>query len=95
MTIGSFAFSPVFLSIMAFLFFINGKYKPKTTVKSFIAIFALSFFICFIYPLVKTHVTNSYNMFDDFYLFCFISSLIAVAINSIFFIMMRLKNGRN
>lgn len=70
MTLLSFAFSPVFLSVMAFCIILRSRSYPKNTQQTY-SIDLNMFFVCFLYPLTKVYLTGSYNIFDNFYLFCF------------------------
>jgi len=92
---GSFAFPPVFLSVMSFVFYNFGRYKNKTCLNKVAAMVMLSFLICFVYPVVTVYTTNRDDLFENFYWYCFISSLVTVAINYIFLFFMRLKNEKN
>lgn len=95
MALSSFIFSPVFFSVMGFVFFIRSKFRPKAKHIQLVFLVLFSFTICFVYPLTGVYITNSYNIFDDFFLFCFISSLVAVAINILYLIVRGIKNERN
>lgn len=94
MSLIAFGFQPIFFSTIAFVILLRGRYTAyKKSIKLFMSI-PLSFFICFLYPLTKVYVTHSYTFFDGFYLFCFISSLVAVAINVIVFLINGVINER-
>lgn len=41
------------------------------------------------------YLTGSYNIFDNFYLFCFLSSLVAIAINIGILTVIGVKNERD
>lgn len=81
MTLLSFGFPPVFFSVMAFIIILRSKlYSQKKSIK-IITLILLSFFVCFGYPITKVYIANSYIIFDGFFFFCFIASLVSVAIN--------------
>ncbi len=95
MTLLSFGFSPVFFSVMAFCIISRSKLYPQRTRNKVIVLILLTFFICFLYPLTKVYLVGSYGIFDKFYLFCFISTLIAIAINVVILTINGAKNERN
>lgn len=86
MSLLSFGFPPVFFSVMAFVILLRSRYVSyKKNIKVLLSI-PLSFFVCFLYPLTEVYVRHSYIVFEGFYLFCFISSLVAVTINVVIFL---------
>lgn len=94
MTLLSFGFSPVFLSVMIFVILMFSKLKNKGRKIQILFLVILSFSISFAYPLSKIYVTNSYEMFDDFFYLCFFSALIASAINMIILLINGVRNER-
>lgn len=94
MTLLSFAFSPVFCLSWHSVLFCAAAPIQKNTQQTY-SIDLNMFFVCFLYPLTKVYLTGSYNIFDNFYLFCFLSSLIAIAINIGILTVIGVKNERN
>lgn len=94
MTLLSFAFSPVFLSVMAFCIILRSRSYPQKKHNRVILLILICFFVCFLYPLTKVYLTRSYNIFDNFYLFCFLSSLVAIVINIGILTVIGVKNER-
>lgn len=86
MTLFSFCFAPVFFSVLACLFFLHGNTDlHKKKLQIFILIL-ISVSVCFAYPLSNVYISGRYEIFDDFFLFCFLSSLISMFINLMIFI---------
>nr|Q46970.1 RecName: Full=Microcin N immunity protein; AltName: Full=Microcin-24 immunity protein [Escherichia coli]AAA88771.1 microcin 24 immunity protein [Escherichia coli] len=86
----NFAFSPVFFSIMACYFIVWRNKRNEFVCNRLLSIIIISFLICFIYPWLNYKIEVKYYIFEQFYLFCFLSSLVAVVINLIvYFILYR------
>lgn len=95
MNLLSFGFPPVFFSVMAFVIILKSKLYLQKKTKKFFVLILLSFFVCFGYPLTKVYIANSYFMFDGFFFFCLIASLVSVAINIAIVQLTGVKNERD
>lgn len=86
MTLQSFWFSPVFFSVLAFLFYLHKRNDLQKKILHISKLIVISFSVCFAYSLSSIYINERYAMFDDFFLYCFISSLIAMFINIIIYL---------
>lgn len=86
MSLFSFGFAPVFLSVMGFLIILRSKILPYRAIFRFFLLSSISFFVCFFYPLTKVYITKSYTIFDGFFFYCLIISIVSMVINTVIFL---------
>jgi tellurite resistance protein TehA-like permease len=78
----NFSFPPLFFSVMAYCFFLRkARNKVLKKKKHVLVILMISIIICFAYPFGNTALNINYQYFDNFVLFCFLTSLLAVLAN--------------
>lgn len=91
MTLGEFAFGPVFLSVFAFCIQLLNKSKPVANYRKLLISLPVTLLVCFLYPLTSVYLTQRYTLSDLFYFYCLVSFLFSIFLNTVIFLIINVK----
>ena len=92
MSFYEFAYMPVFYSLMSCCISFIFKKKVRSMKYDIVTVFITCAVICFTYPFVNYWFGNEYHFFDNFVLYCFLSTVISIAVMlAVYFIYRKLK----